>query len=373
MGRVPIAPRRIVAAAVLIAAAVLVLPLSAAELLVAGGKLSEAASLPGGRALALRMPTALPDKPDAASAALARAALAETSLVQPAANHLAMAARQQARTGQAETLDMLAGQLGWRDERSQRLAFDVWMKRGRIDMAFDRLAALLRMGRTVPDVFALLDRGVRIPAFRDEMARRLASDTTWPVAYLAAHGAAMDDATLTAVMEPRIRAKGMLEPAIGGPLTAALLTQGRAEVARRLAARMPVQGGFAPGELGWSPDRTDAVQTPFDWRLEPGLSIDGNGALLALNGVPGQTAQRLLGLPMGQYWLVAKDAGASSWRWGFACGLEPAAAVQPLAARNVLSVPADCPVQRLIIAPDALAPRSGLQLPPLAIRADSPR
>lgn len=352
-GKPAAAPWRLLALVAGCVALAAVLTMSLGDTLVALGRPGLAASLPGNTALAageLLPPQATrPTRGDLLD--LARRALHNAPLSAPALSYLAAAASREGDTGRARDLLKVAAGSGWRDETTQRRAYNQALEDDDSDRAMMHADALLRQGLARDELYPQFDRGSRIPAFRQALVKVVGGPARWPRDYLASRGALLDDGPLAEMLAARAKRTGSIERAIAAPVIGVLLRQGRDAMAARVWRGVAYADGLAPGTLAWRDGALIDHRLAFDWRMPEGYraDADGDGSLSAAPDASAEPAMRQLALPAGRYRIAAADPGSTAgiWLWSVSCGARPSGDLAPLTRGSAFTVPAGCPVQTL--------------------------
>jgi len=360
-----------------------VLTMTLGDVLAAHGHAALASHLPGNAGVAaILLPSrfaqveAADDKPERPDNVIAMTALRNAPLTSEALTWLAIEARQRGEAARGARLLELAGHTGWRDEATRRQLYNAALVAGDATSAVHHADILLRQNKARHELFTQFDRGMAVPRFRMALVARLATAPAWSGDYLATHGVALGDASLSAALDARAAATGGLERRIAAPLLARLLVARRLRAASTAWRLVRDADGLTPGPLPWPARDGRATHdvTPFDWHVAPAYRLaDGDGSALHAAMQPdAPPATRLLALPAGQYRLVVHgDSG--DWLWSISCADEnrwPAQAFTPTA---LFEVERACPVQRLSVIARTGAPAGQSRLGMLAIAAVQPR
>lgn len=322
-------------------AAIAVLLLSGGDVLVAYGKASQAATLPGNNVLSGGAILADMDEGEAARAA-AMGALGSTPLSARALAYLA--------TNSDARLRAIAGKVGWRDEWTQRRLYNASLAAGDADAALRHADALLRQQFAREELYAQFLRGVHVPGFRAALVTTVANSPHWPREFLVQHGSDLADAALLELVAARTKAKGGLDRQLAAPLLTRLVSLGRLESATAIWKLVPGHADSAVNILAWPDELAAITPTPFDWNLPTGYSVArSNGARLVAGSVlSGKFVRKLMALPPGDYRLVA---AADGWLWGAGCADAAVVPSRRLTADSSFTVARDCPAVVLVLAP----------------------
>ncbi len=344
-----------------------VLDLGVGEVLTVTGNAALAGSLPGNAALVARysLPRANAEDMETACTDLARRALRETVVVQPALSCLAFAAD----TKRPDPgLAVLVDGLGWRDEFTQRALYNLALRTRDLGEAMIHADALLRQGQDQEALSRAIIIGSRDPELLPSMRRLFSSQDRWSASWLKRHGAELPDDALLEFAAAQAKSPSGLPRSALVELLTKLLSQSRFAAARSLWA----QGG-APnftGEQAWPDGDSLIFATPFDWKNSADLEYQTNQSrmLVANRITPNATASRLSLLVPGTYAVRVSGAPArhGGWRWDVGCGSEPTPGQRTFAADSQFVVPPGCPLQWISVS--AVSPEAVTDaLPPLQV------
>jgi hypothetical protein len=256
----------------------------------------------------------------------------------------------------AEQMLRLAVRLDARAPASRFLLADLAIRQGRLDEALTQIAALQRRMPGVSAGFApALARYLQQPGTVDQVAPLLLRDP--PLRETVLQGLAADPAAtgqLIALSRP-----GDERSPWFGTAVQQLLANGDIGLARTLFGRVLPGAPLGRTLTAW---RTEPSSNPFEWRFPS----SGGGLAEPVAGGPlrivhygrenSPLAEHLLMLPPGRYRLVDRFNGSvpeRAFEWSLQClkggrqlGMVPAGRSGQAAT---LSIPGDCPVQRLVL------------------------
>jgi hypothetical protein len=220
----------------------------------------------------------------------ARRAVAHDPVDARSSGMLGRAYYQSGKWGPAYNAFAFAGTLGWREPVTQIYWMENALQSGRLDIAADRLDALLRQAPAFPQRNLLLAQLEATPAGREQIARRLAARPDWIETYFR-DAPSLELAALSArseVADVLALKGGVRSCKLVSPLIRALFDNGRVDSAWEVwrdhcpapgESPVPTDGGFERAQL-------TGPLTPFDWRF----TDDGAIAVSLRRGLSGQAA-----------------------------------------------------------------------------------
>lgn len=302
--------------------------------------------------------------------ALARAALMDSPLVEPALAWLA-SAPDQAATARSQYTD-LAAQLGWRDPLIQASLYNQAVKSGNFGAAVRHADAIMRLAESDGAIAQSLALGANIPLYRDAVRARIREGAPWAARWLDVNGARLRDDALLDLAKAVAASPAGLSRSSENSLVANLIGAGRPAVAALIADNLAGRSAAFPRMIDW-PDSAGGISDgPFDWHVGEGFIVDGGSdrVLRATQPSGASVAYRLLALPEGDYVLHARGSSTdrAGWQWAVGCGSSPTMVNWDLETDNEFSVGPNCGLQWLAVKADAGAsPLSAMHVAPAEV------